>query len=139
LEYKREMRYKVKLLVLTGLLATMMVPLGSCAFFDRLAAPIERITHPPALSVYEAIVIVQIAGVPYMDDYYEKTVGAEEAQAHGKIGLVEAFGDWDADYQGKGMWEVTGSVRNDKWGDCQTIWTIDEKTNEVKLTGFNCD
>ena len=83
------MRQKVKLLVLAGLVATMLVPLSGCVVFERLAAPIERITHPPALSVYEAIVIVQIAGVPYIDDYYEKTVGVEEA---GGMELLRALG-----------------------------------------------
>ncbi len=133
------MRYKVKFLVLAGLLVTMLVPLSGCVFFERLAAPIERITHPPALTTYTAILTIQLSGVPRIDEYYKKTVGEEEAAAQGQIGVVTAYGDWDAHYKGKGMWEVTGPVKNDKWGECQTTWTINEKNSELALTGFKCE
>ncbi len=114
------MRDKAKLLLLAGLLATLLVPAQGCVFFERLAAPLDRITHPPALTTYTAILTIQLSAIPRIDEYYQKTVGEEEAAAHGKIGMVEAYGNWDAKYKGKGMWEVTGPVRNDTWGECQT-------------------
>jgi hypothetical protein len=132
------MKNKAKFLLLAGLLVTMLVPLSGCVVFERLAAPIDRLIHPPSLDTYKAILIIQVSGVPRIDEYYEKTVGEEEAAAHGKIGVVTASGNWDADYQGKGMWEVSGPVSNDKWGECQTTWTINEKNSELALTGFNC-
>lgn len=127
------MKGKAKwLLLIISMLVLLVVPLSGCFLFERL-------THPPALNTYEAIVIIQIAGVPYIDEYFKKTVGEEEAQSFGEIGKVTAFGDWDADYKGKGKWVVSGKVRSDKWGECLTTWTIQEKTNEIKLTAFNCD
>ena len=132
------MRQKIKFLVLAGVLVTMLVPLSGCTFMERLAAPIDRLVHPPSLDIYKAILIVQVSGVPAIDQYYTKSVGEAEASAHGKIGAVQAFGDWDAHYKGKGMWEITGPVKNDKWGECQTTWTINEKNSELSLTGFYC-
>jgi hypothetical protein len=132
----KEMKQKVKLWLLAGLLAATLVPLSSCTFLERLTSPIERLVHPPALTTYTAILDIQLSGIPRIDEYYEKTVGAEEAEAHGKIGVVTATGNWDAHYKGKGMWVVTGPVLSEKWGECMTTWTINEKTSELALTGF---
>jgi len=126
------MRNKAKRFWLGSLVALLVVPLLGCGF-------LENLINPPALNRQEAVAIILVAGVPYIDDYLAETLGEEEAQAYGKIGTATPTGEWDATYQGKGEWEVQGPVITKNWGECLTTWTITEADSEVRLIGFNCD
>ncbi len=109
-----------------------MVPTLGCGF-------LENLINPPALNRQEAVAIILVAGTPYIDDYIVEALGEEEAQAYGKIGTATPTGEWDATYQGDGKWEVRGPVITKNWGECLTIWTINEADSKVRLIGFNCD
>ena len=126
------MRSKAKLVLLSSLVALLVVPLLGCG-------SLETLVTPSSLNSQQAIAIIQIAGVPYIDDYYRETVGEEEAQASGKIGPVTPVGQWVANYQGKGIWTIQGPVTTNSWGECLTTWTIRESDSEIQLTGFSCD
>ena len=76
--------------------------------------------------------------MPYIDDYYAKTVGEEEAQASGKIGPATTMPGWSAKYD-DGVWQIKGPVSTPNWGECATVWTLSEKDSEISLIGFNCN
>jgi hypothetical protein len=126
------MRGKRGKLLLIAVLVLSVIPLLGCGFLNR-------IVNPPALTTQQAVVIIQIAGVPYIDDYFKETVGEEEAESYGKIGPATSMAGWKADYQGNGLWQIEGPVTTDKWGQCLTIWTLDESDSAIHLIGFNCD
>jgi hypothetical protein len=123
---------KAKGLLLASLLGLLAVPLLGCGFLDNLM-------NPSALNRQQAIAIIVVAGVPYIDDYFVESVGEEEAAAYGEIGTVTAMGTWDASYEGKGEWEIQGTVTSDKWGECLTTWTLSESDSKIRLIGFSCD
>jgi hypothetical protein len=123
---------KAKGFLLASLLGLLVVPLLGCGL-------LENLMNPPALNRQQAIAIIVIAGVPYIDDYFVESVGEEEAEAYGKIEPATAMGTWDASYQGKGKWEIEGTVSTKNWGECTTIWTIDEADSKIRLIGFSCD
>jgi len=126
------MNGKLRRFLLIGLLVLSVVPLLGCGFLGR-------IVNPPALTTQQAVVIIQIAGVPYIDDYFKETVGEAEAEAYGKIGPATTVAGWKADYQGNGEWEIEGPVTTDKWGQCLTTWTLDEADSKIHLVGFSCE
>jgi len=126
------MKGKPGRLLLIGLLVSLVVPLLGCGF-------LERVVNPPALTTQQAIAIIQIAGVPYIDDYFKETVGEEEAKTYGKIGPATSVAGWAASYQGNGEWRIQGPVTTDKWGECLTTWTLSEADSKIHLIGFNCD
>jgi hypothetical protein len=126
------MRTKAKWCLLGSLIVLLVVPLLGCALLQPL-------TNPAALTRIQAITLIQIYGVPYIDDYYEKTVGEEEAQATGEIGYVTPVGHWEADYEDGGDWRIEGEVETNRWGNCLTIWILSEGTGEISLIGFDCD
>jgi hypothetical protein len=126
------MRNKAKRFWLSSLVALLVVPLLGCSF-------LENLINPPALNRQEAVAIILVAGVPYIDDYLVEALGEEEAQAYGKIGTATPTGEWDATYQGEGEWKIQGSVITKNWGECLTTWTITEADSKVRLIGFNCD
>ena len=110
------MRSKVKWCLLSGLVALVVVPLLGCGF-------LEELVNPPTLNRQQAVALVIVAGVPYIDDYFKETVG----------------GTWDASYQGKGEWEIQGPVTTNSWGECLTTWTLSEADSKIRLIEFNCD
>ena len=126
------MRNKAKSFWLSSLVALLVVPLLGCGF-------LENLINPPALNRQEAVAIILVAGVPYIDDYLVEALGEEEAQAYGKIGTATPTGEWDATYEGDGQWKVHGPVTIKNWGECLTTWTINEADSKVRLIGFNCD
>ena len=126
------MRGKAKRCLLSSLVVLLVVPLLGCGF-------LENLMNPPALTRQQAVALVVVVGVPYLDDYIKETMGEEEAQAYGEIGSVTPTGDWDANYQGEGEWEVQGPVTTEKWGECLTTWTLSEADSKMRLTGLNCD
>lgn len=126
------MRSKAKWCLLSGLVALLVVPLLGCGF-------LEELVNPPTLNRQQAVALVIIAGVPYIDDYFKETVGEEEASAYGKIGPATPGGTWDASYQGKGEWEIQGPVTTNSWGECLTTWTLSEADSKIRLIEFDCD
>jgi len=126
------MRVKAKWFLLSGLVALLVVLLLGCNL-------VTTITSPSSLNNAQAIAIIQIAGVPYIDNYYKETVGEEEYQASGVIGPVTPTGQWAAHYQGQGNWRIQGPVTTNSWGDCLTTWTLREADSKIQLIGFNCD
>lgn len=126
------MRGKAKALLLSSLLVLLVTPLLGCGF-------LETLINPPALNRQQAIAIILVAGVPYIDDYLVETVGEEEAEEYGTIGTATPFGTWDASYQGEGKWEIQGTVTTNNWGECLTTWTLSEADSKIRLTGFSCD
>jgi hypothetical protein len=126
------LRGKAKWFWLVSLLGLLMVPLLGCGL-------LENVLNPPALNRQQAIAIIVVAGVPYIDDYFVESVGEEEAEAYGKIGSATPMGTWDASYQGKGVWEIQGTVTTKNWGECLTTWTLSEAESKIRLTGFSCD
>ena len=127
-----QMRSKVKWLLIISLVALLVVPSLGCGFLQAL-------TTPPALNSVLAAAVIQISGVPYIDQYYKEAVGEEAAQASGDIGLVTATGEWVANYQGKGKWVIRGSVITKSGGECLTTWTLSEADSEIHLIRFDCD
>lgn len=123
------MKSKAKWLWLSGLVTLLVVPSLGCGFLGT----------PARLNVGQAIAIIQISGVPYIDDYYMETVGEEAFQESGGIGPVIPTGQWGANYQGEGIWIVQGAVTTNSWGDCLTTWTLSEADSEIRLIGFDCD
>jgi len=126
------MRHIVTRLLPAGLVALLAVALLGCGL-------LEPLIKPPALNYAQAIALIQISGVPYIDQYYEETVGEEAAQEAGEIGPVTPTGDWTADYKGEGEWVIKGPVITKSWGECLTTWTLSEADSEIHLTGFKCD
>jgi len=123
---------KAKGFLLASLLGLLAMPLLGCGL-------LENLMNPPALNRQQAIAIIVVAGVPYIDDYFVESVGEEEAAAYGEFGTVTPMGTWDASYQGKGEWEIQGTVTTKSWGECLTTWTHSEADSKIRLTGFSCD
>ena len=126
------MRNKAKLLLLSGLAALLVVPLLGCGL-------VETLVSPSALSSQQAIAIIQVAGIPYIDDYYKETIGGEDPQSPVTISPATPVGLWAANYEGEGNWRVQGPVATSAWGNCLTTWTLREEDSKIRLIGFNCD
>lgn len=122
------MKARLRPIVLGVLAVSLVLPLTGCGLFNRFISP-------AVLTNQQAIAIVQVAGVPYIDDYYQETVGEEAAGV--KIGYAKPAGDWTAKYD-EGIWQVQGTVYTEKWGNCMTIWTLREQDSKITLTGFSC-
>ena len=127
---------KVKLgLVLTCLIPLMVVPLLGCQLFSAVTS----LTSPSALTREQAIVVVQVSGLPRIDEYYQDSLGDDTAQEI-EIGPVTPGIQWATEYQRRErMWVVQGTVITQEWGECLSIWTINEATSELTLIGFNCN
>ena len=117
---------------LIAALVLMIMPMLGCGLLDR-------VMNPPSLTSQQAIVLIQVAGVPYIDDYFTETVGEEEAQATSRIGPATTMPGWSASYEGDGEWKIQGPVSTNSWGECLTIWTLSETDSKIHLVGFNCD
>lgn len=127
------MKSKAKHLLPIVVVGLLILPFLGCNTLKPLVAP-------PALNSSQAIAIIQVVGLPYIDDYYVKTVGEEEAQATGEIGYVTPTGQWTADYKGNGVWIIRGPIVTETWGECSTMWTLKEKQiAKISLVGFECD
>ena len=127
------MRSKVKRLLLAGLVALLFIPLLGCGL-------LEPLVKPPALSQAHAIAIIVVYAVPSIDYYYEETVGEEVAQASGDMGTVTATGEWSAEYERRERrWIIEGPVLTKNWGECLTVWVLDEADSEIHLIGFECE
>ena len=123
------MKTKGKWFLLSGLVALLVVPLQACYIWGT----------PPSLTKVKASVIIQAYGVPYIDQYYAETLGKEASQPRGDIGYATSTGNWVAKYDGKGNWRIEGAVMTSNWGECLTIWTLNEGTGEIRLIGFESD
>jgi hypothetical protein len=119
---------KGKWFLLSGLVALLVVPLQAC-YIGRT---------PPSLTEVQAVVIIQVYAVPYIDQYYAETLGKESPQPYTDIGYITPTGEWDAKYKGEGNWRIEGTVKTNNLGNCSTIWTFNEGTGEVRLIEFEC-
>ena len=126
------MRNKAKLLLLGSLAALLVVPLLGCGL-------VETFVSPAALSSQQAIAIIQVAGIPYIDDYYKETIEGEGSQAPVTISPATPVGQWVANYEGEGNWRIQGPVATSTWDNCLTTWTLREADSKIRLIGFNCD
>ena len=125
------MKVKLGLVCLIVLLA---VPLLGCQLFDVVTS----FTSPSALTREQAIVVVQVSGLPRIDEYYQDSLG--DAAQGVEIGHVTPGAQWTAEYQRRErMWTVQGTVITQQWGECLSTWTINEATSELTLIGFNCN
>lgn len=127
-----QMRTIVTRLLPTGLVVLLVIAFLGCGL-------LEPLIKPAALTNVQAVALIQISGVPYIDQYYKETVGEEAAQEFGEIGPVTPTGTWTADYQGEGEWVIQGPVITKSWGECLTTWTLSEADSEIHLIGFKCD
>jgi hypothetical protein len=127
------MRNIVTRLLPAGLVVLLAVALFGCGL-------VEPLIKPSALNYAQAIALIQVSGVPYIDQYYKETVGEETAQEAGEIGPVTPTGDWTADYnKDKSEWLIKGPVITKSWGECLTTWTLSEADGKIHLIGFKCD
>ncbi len=126
------MKGKAKMVLMVSILGLLVVPLLSCGL-------LENLTNPPTLDRQQAVAIIVVAGVPYIDDYFVESVGEEEAAAYGEIGKVTPTGTWNASYEGEGMWKIHGTVITKSWGECLTTWMLSETESKIRLIGFSCD
>ena len=110
----------------------MLLPLTGCRLIDR-------ISDRPSLTRNYVTILVQVYGLPYINEYYQNTVGEEEAERFGRIEVISTTGTWQARYQGDGLWQIQGLVETTKWGDCLTTWTLRESEGRIRLIGFACD
>jgi hypothetical protein len=125
------MKVKIALVCLISLLA---VPLLGCQLFDMVGS----FTSPAALTREQAIVVVQVSGLPRIDEYYQESLG--DAAQGVEIGHVTPGAQWSTEYQRRERtWTVQGTVITQQWGECLSTWTINEATSELTLIGFNCD
>lgn len=113
-------------------LVAMLVSLTSCVLTERLS---DR----PSLNREYVTILVEVYGVPYLNEYIRKEVGEEEAQKYGKIEVISTTGHWKSTYKGDGLWQVQGMIETKKWGDCFTTWTLDESDGRIRLIEFTCD
>lgn len=113
-------------------LVAMLVSLTSCV-------PIERLSDRPSLDREYVTILVEVYGVPYLNEYIRKEVGEEEAQKYGKIEVISTTGHWKSTYKGDGLWQVQGMIETKKWGDCFSTWTLDESDGRIRLIEFTCD
>lgn len=124
---------KLRSIVLSLLvLVTMLVSLTSCVLTERLS---DR----PSLNRKLVTILVEVYGVPYVNEYIREEVGEEEAQKYGKIEVISTTGHWKSTYKGDGLWQVQGMIETKKWGDCFTTWTLDESDGRIRLIEFTCD
>ena len=67
-------------------------------------------------------------------------MGEEVAQASGDMGTVTATGEWSAEYERRERrWTIEGPVLTKNWGECLTVWVLDEADSEIHLIGFECE
>jgi hypothetical protein len=114
------------------ILAAMLASLTSCGL-------IERLSDRPSLNREYVTILVEIYGVPYVNEYIRKEVGETEAEKYGKVEVISTTGHWKSAYKGDGLWQVQGMIETKKWGDCFTTWTLDESDGQIRLIEFKCD
>lgn len=124
------MKIKTTCFLLSALVALLVIPLAGCELLQ---------TQDSRLTSQQVTCIVLNYGVPYIDQYYSEIVEVEDYQASGGVGNVTAFGQWDAYYEGNGIWRVQGAVKSNSWGNWLTTWTLDENTGALRLIGFTRD
>lgn len=131
------MKSSVKWLFPVGLLIVLLVLLSACGSIPGLSPPPPQTPQTPqtALTNAGATAIIAYQAVPYID-YYLKQAGQPTLDQQ-----VTASGDWNAVYQGEGVWRVEGSVMvvypsGNK--DCATAWTLNETDGTIKLVKFVC-
>lgn len=125
------MKSLIKPVLIAGAAAIMAAPLSGCGMINSLISP-------SALNSQQAIAIIQVAGLPYIDDYYQAV--SEDPQTGVEIGQVTPVGNWTATYDGKSTWQVQGMVATSSWGNCMTTWTLNEENDSrISLIGFTCD
>ena len=113
-------------------LVAMLAPLTSCGL-------VERLSDRPSLNKEYVTILVQVYGVPYVNEYIGKEVGEEAAQKYGKVEVIATTGQWKAKYKGDGLWQVQGMIETKKWGDWSTTWTLNESDGQIRLIEFKCD
>ena len=124
---------KLSVIVLSLLvLVAMLVSLTSCV-------PIKRLSDRPSLDREYVTILVEVYGVPYLNEYIRKEIGEEEAQKYGTIEVISTTGRWRSTYKGDGLWQIQGMIETKKWGDCFTTWTLDESDGRIRLIEFTCD
>jgi hypothetical protein len=124
---------KLRFIVLSLLvLVAMLASLTSCGL-------IERLSDRPSLNREYVIILVEIYGVPYVNEYIMKEVGEEAAHKYGKVEVICTTGQWKSTYKGDGLWQVQGMIETKRWGDCFTTWTLDESDGRIRLIEFTCD
>lgn len=80
-------------------LVAMLVSLTSCVL-------IERLSDRPSLNREYVTILVEVYGVPYLNEYIRKEVGEEEAQKYSKIEVISTTGHWKSTYKGDGLWQI---------------------------------
>ena len=124
---------KLRLIVSSLLvLVVMLALLTSCGL-------IERLSDRPSLNKEYVTILVEVYGVPYVNEYIGKEIGEAEAQKYGKVEVIATTGQWKSKYKGDGLWQVQGMIETRKWGDCFTTWTLDEFDGQILLIEFKCD
>jgi hypothetical protein len=113
-------------------LVAMLAPLTSCGLIDKLS---DR----PSLNREYVTILVEVYGVPYVNEYIRKEVGEAAAQKYGKVEVISTTGHWKSTYKGDGLWQVQGMIETKKWGDCSTTWTLNESDGQIRLIEFTCD
>jgi len=126
------MKIKLRHFGLVCLISLMVVPLLGCEL-------ITSINSPSALTREQAIAIIQISGLPSIEQYHREKVGEEAAQGV-EIGYVTPGAQWAAEYRrGDKTWVIQGTVITEQWGECLTTWTLNEADSKLALIGFGCD
>ena len=129
------MKTKLRYLGLVCIVSLVVLPLLGC----QLITAVTSFGSPSALTREQAIAIVQISGLPRIDEYYHETMGEEAAQVV-EIGHVTPGAQWTAKYQrSESTWVVQGTVITKNWGECLTTWIINEANSKLALIGFSCD
>ena len=122
---------KTKIGLAVALSLVMAVLLSGCGWLDR-------IMHPPTLDERQALILTQLVGVANLDDYYAEAAGLEETEST-QFGFVNSAPGWAADYEGEGLWRVTGPVTTENWGVCQTAWYLSESDSKLTLISLECE
>jgi hypothetical protein len=118
---------KIGLIVTLSLL--MAVTLSGCGWLDRLM-------NPSSLDSQQAIILIQLNGLPYLDQYYAEAVGEEEAEGI-TFGYVEPLPTWSAEWMAEDRtWKVEGPIDSEDQGEWYTVWYLNEATSTLSLAGF---
>jgi len=120
---------KKKLSLIITLSLFLALTLSGCSWLDRFL-------HPSTLDSQQAIILVQVSGLRYLDHYYTEAVGEEEA-AGIEFGQVTPIPTWSAEWMSEERtWKIEGPITTGNWGECQTVWYLSEADSELSLVGF---
>ncbi|MFC1995401.1 hypothetical protein ACFLVM_00790 [Chloroflexota bacterium] len=124
------MKNRVKWFLLVVLVTMLFVSFPACNLVSGISTPSTTLNSQTAMQ------IIVYQAVPYIDHYLKEAGQSALNQP------VSGVGNWNANFEGNGIWRVEGQVlvQYPSGGkNCSTAWTLSEVDGAIKLVKFVCE